>query len=97
VIDRVIGMDRSKFARRYALVLDPSDPMAAVLIAAIDTYMAIKQSEQRRFSSDNFGSTCPYCAVQFANKTERASRQALSAHIRQIHPREYMKWYRKRK
>lgn len=84
-------------ARRYVLDLDPADKVAAVVIAAIDTYIAIKQAELRRLGHDNFGSTCLYCGRSFANATKRASRQALCAHIRQIHPREYPNWYRKTK
>jgi hypothetical protein len=84
-------MNRPSRARVYSLVLDPSDKMAAVLIAAIDMYLAIKQAE-RPITSDKFGATCPICGAQFANETERRSRQALSAHMRQIHPREYAEW-----
>lgn len=86
----------SRRARIFTLVLDPGDPTSAVLIAAIDMYQAIKEAE-RPVSSDKFGSTCPYCDRSFWGETERAGKQSLSAHIRQIHPVEYERYYRKHK
>jgi hypothetical protein len=83
-------MDRSKRARIYSLVLDPSDKMAAVLIAAIDAYLAIQEAEKPKQVSDPHEATCPYCGRSFAGDTEKGTRMALSAHVRQVHPREWL-------
>lgn len=77
-------------ARIYSLVLDPTDKMAAILIAAIDQYLAIRAAEQPA-PADRCGSSCPYCESEFASDTERDARRALSAHIRQIHHREWLR------
>jgi hypothetical protein len=82
-------------ARIYSLVLDPSDKMAAILIAAIDQYLAIRAAEQPVLPDTQYGSSCPYCSTGFASSTERDARRALSAHIRQMHPREWSQHWKK--
>jgi len=64
-------MDRSKHARIYSLVLDPSDKVAAVLIAAIDVYLAIKATEQPKTPNEQYGFRCPYCGTEFGIEEER--------------------------
>jgi hypothetical protein len=88
-------MDRSKRARIYSLVLDPSDKVAAVLIAAIDVYLAIKAAEMPKTPDEEYGATCPYCNFQSIGQTERSARMGLKAHIRQIHPREWIAGWKK--
>jgi hypothetical protein len=83
-------MDRSKRARIYSLVLDPSDKVAAVLIAAIDAYLVIQEAEKPKKTDEQYGIICPYCGTEFAADTEKRSRMALSAHVRQIHHREWL-------
>jgi endogenous inhibitor of DNA gyrase (YacG/DUF329 family) len=88
-------VDRSKHARIYSLVLDPSDKVAAVLIAAIDAYLTIQAAEKPKSADQQYGATCPYCGTEFAADTERRARMALSAHVRQIHHREWLaEWKR---
>jgi hypothetical protein len=88
-------MDRSKHARIYSLVLDPSNKMAAVLIAAIEAYLEIQAAEMLTSTDERYGATCPYCAADFGADTEKRARMALSAHVRQIHHREWLaEWKR---
>jgi len=82
-------------ARIYSLVLDPSDKMAAILIAAIEQYLAIRAAETPVGPDEQFGSNCPYCSVDFASDSARGARLALMAHVRQMHPREWAREWKK--
>jgi hypothetical protein len=88
-------MDRFKLARRYMLVLDPSDKVAAVLIAAIEMYLAIKEAEPLSAPEAQYGSKCPYCDRLFAGVSDKGARMALNAHVRQIHHQEWLAEWKK--
>jgi hypothetical protein len=77
-------------ARIYSLVLDPSDQLAAILIATIDTYQAIKAAEKPKDADEWFSAPCSYCTFESLGRTQKSANMGLKQHVRQIHHREYL-------